>query len=112
MQAQEFLTWAEKVGVRFASDLVDKLGINRNTAQRIWKEVKAGGEVEVGRPLALAMAAVAAGAPPWNSRTPQEVMVYYYEVASKTGGYKSQPFMATKERAELGGGFIVESSGK
>jgi hypothetical protein len=66
MQAQDFLAWMDAVGARFAADVVEKLGISRNTAQEWLALAKDGQDVPVKRVVALAMSAVAQGLKPWD----------------------------------------------
>lgn len=67
MKAQDFLAWMDAVGARFAADMVEKIGINRNTAQEWLALAKDGHDVPVKRSVALAMSAVAQGLKPWDS---------------------------------------------
>ncbi|MBY6239788.1 hypothetical protein [Methylosinus sp. Sm6] len=66
MTAQEFLHWMEAVGARFAADIVERIGVNRNTAQEWLALAKDGRDVSIKRSIALAMSASAAGLSPWG----------------------------------------------
>jgi hypothetical protein len=66
MRARDFLAWMETVGARFAADVVEKIGVNRNTAQEWLALAKDGQDVPVKRSVALAMSAVAQGLKPWD----------------------------------------------
>jgi hypothetical protein len=69
MTAQEFSEWMDATGCRFAADIVEKIGLSRNLAQRILSDVKDGKDVEIKPTVALAMSAAAAGLEPWKGKT-------------------------------------------
>ncbi len=66
MKAQDFLDWMEKTNCTTAADVAMLLGIHRNPAQLIVRDVKRGDDVDIKYTVALAMAAVAAKIPAWR----------------------------------------------
>lgn len=66
MPGQEFMRWCDIVGVRFAADIVDRLGVHRNTAQTWLAQARNGDDVPIKPPIAYAMSAIAAGLKPWG----------------------------------------------
>ena len=66
MKAQDFMDWTVKTGIRRAGAFARAIDVGRNRAQAFYADAKAGLDVEPGRTVALAMAAVAAGLRPWG----------------------------------------------
>lgn len=66
MRAQDFQNWMDITGCLTASEVAFKLGIHRNSAQKIVSDIKLGEDVEIKRTVALAMAALAQGLEPWK----------------------------------------------
>ncbi len=66
MDSQDFLKWMDVVGISKASEIVQKIGVHRNTAQAMLASANKGDTVEVKETFALAMSAVAAGLPAWG----------------------------------------------
>lgn len=74
MEARDFLRWMEAVGARFAADVVEKIDVNRNTAQQWLALAKEGRDVPVKRTVALAMSAAVHGLEPWGEDGAMEVL--------------------------------------
>lgn len=66
MKAQDFLLWIEKTGISRAGDFATSIGVGRNQAQAYYAAAREGQDVEIKRPVALAMSAIAQGLKPWD----------------------------------------------
>lgn len=66
MKAQDFLSWMDAVGARFGTDVMDILGLSRNTATQLVTAAKAGQDLDIKRTVALAMSATAQKLRPWD----------------------------------------------
>lgn len=66
MKAQHFLDWMERAGCNSAVAVGEALGLARETARKLVADAKAGRDVAVKRPVALAMTALANNLRPWD----------------------------------------------
>lgn len=66
MKAQQFLDWMERADCKSAVAVGEALGLARETARKLVADAKAGKDVSVKRPVALAMTALANDLRPWN----------------------------------------------
>ena len=66
MEAQDFMKWVELTGIIRAKAFVEQIGVSRPIAEGFYRDAKAGLPVDVKRPIALAMRAVANGLKPWG----------------------------------------------
>lgn len=60
------MAWMDAVGARYGVEVMEILGLSRNTATQMVTAAKAGEDVEVKRTVALAMSAAAQKLKPWD----------------------------------------------
>jgi len=65
MTAASFQKWMDHCGFRFAADVAQAIGINRNRAQEWIASVKEDDDIAVKLTVRLAMAHVAKNGKPW-----------------------------------------------